>query len=256
MNIVIKLLLFLFVCNLYAQNEFCRYLDRLKKITVDGEIIHNGRNEQFLIENNQRKVTDLKPIYKGDTLILKYTYYTRKEKGNEFINKKHVDKYVFMRFDQLNYKPISKLSKDFFNNDMLRFERVSDLELKIDKFKKLSFEYEDKNLNKFTLEVINKKNNLYIKNAYDSDDKSHIESQLIRLNPITQNELLDIIAESGIKFMDVSFEGTRCSHCNTDYDLKVHFQDSKYEIKNYQISPFYLRCLEKYLLSFFKFYED
>ena len=161
MNAMIKIIIFLTVMNATAQDEFCRYFNNVRMITDDGEMIHKNSKEEYLLRNQKGFIKELTLKDKGDTLSLEDVYYTNSSRKN-FTAVKHVDKYMFLRLNKMTYKPISQLSKEFFSKDVLPFFELYDVDLKIENFKGLNFEYEDPKLNKFTLVV--KKNNgkLYI----------------------------------------------------------------------------------------------
>ena len=257
MNAMIKVIIFLVVTNAIAQDEFCRYFNNVRMITDDGEMIHNKSMEEYLIRNQKGFIKELSLKDKGDTLTLVDVYYTHKATINDSTSyKKHVDKYMFLRLNKMTYKPISKLSKDFFGKDVLHFFKLYDVELNIERFKSLAFDYEDSKLNKFSLVVKNDNGKLYVKKSVQYKNKENEEGEFVKLKPYTQDQFLNTLKKSGIQYMDNELEGIRCSHCNTNYNLTVNFEDYKHKLTDYQISPFYLRCLEKYLLSFFKFYEE
>jgi hypothetical protein len=254
MNAMIKVIIFLVVTNAIAQDEFCRYFNNVRMITDDGEMIHNKSMEEYLIRNQKGIIKELSLKDKGDTVTLVDVYYTSSHINNSDV--KHVDKYMFLRLNKMTYKPISKLSKDFFGKDVLHFFKLYDVELNIEKFKSLAFDYEDSKLNKFSLVVKNDNGKLYVKKSVQYKNEENEEGEFVKLKPYTQQQFLNTLKNSGIQYMDRSLNWIRCSHCNTNYNLIVNFEDYNYKLTDYQISPFYLRCFEKYLLSFFKFYEE
>lgn len=257
MNAIKFMMMILFVCNATAQNEFCRYFDNLKIITEDGELIHNKSNEEYLIRNQKGFIKELTLKNKDDTLVLEDVYYTHKTTITDSTSyKKHVDQYIFLRLNKLTYKPISQFSKDFFGKDALYFFKLNDVDFNIKDFKDLTFSYEDSQQNKFSLVIKNDNGISHVKKSVQFQNGKSKEGKFVKLKAYTQEQVLNILKKSGIQYMNITLEGERCSHCNTNYNLSVNFKDSNYKLTNYQISPFYLRCLEKYLLSFFKFYEE
>jgi hypothetical protein len=262
--VVIRFLIIFIFINSYSQVRICNNFKDYFFLTKKGYAIYSNHQSNYWTLFNGRKKIDVKLKTKNDTLTFTRNYKIIPKNGDEL--KEIEEKYIFniqnktklfKKATNFKLKPINNLSNDFFNNNILNFKKTANYNLNINDFNSLFFSFYD-NLkgDYFSLKVYKENSEFYINKVYKNNDELiyNLENKL--LSNHTTKVLLSLIAQSGIRQINRTMKGNEASHCYTDYMLRASFNNSCFKIKEYQIAPFYLRCLEKYLLSFFKFYEE